>query len=232
MKNNILFIPMRSKSKTLKDKNIMEIGGQPLFKWFLDAAAFSNIEKIILGVDSEDYKKIIRNVYDGENKIQFYDRLPDNAQDGSTTEDVVLEFINRYPVSEDVTFVLGQITNPFVTTADINNMLQFYQQTDKYKSLISVSSMDGRFFWKEDKRGFARSINYDYRNRPLRQNYEQTKSIFMENGALYINRTKNILQSQNRLTPPVGLYVMQYHTHLELDDEFDKAAINALLWRM
>ena len=61
-------------------------------------------------------------------------------------------------------------------------------------------------------------MNYDYRHRPRRQEFE---GLLMENGAFYINTVANILESCNRLSGKIGIYVMPEYTSFEIDEPDD-----------
>lgn len=58
----IAFIPIRSKSVRIKDKNIKLLWGRPLLYWALKAANFSKLfKKVVVATDSEKYIKIIKS---------------------------------------------------------------------------------------------------------------------------------------------------------------------------
>ena len=81
-----------------------------------------------------------------------------------------------------------------------------------------------RFFWNAD----GSSMNYDYRNRPRRQNFD---GMLMENGAFYINSVKNILASKNRLSGKIGIYEMPEYTATEIDEPDDWIILEKLMYR-
>ena len=79
-----------------------------------------------------------------------------------------------------------------------------------------------RFFWSKD----GQSINYDYKNRPRRQDFE---GLLMENGACYINSVKNILQDKNRISGKISVYEMPEYTSVEIDEPDDFLLIEKLM---
>lgn len=219
----ILFLPMRSGSKSIIHKNIQLISGKPLFKWFIDEALESNIDEIHVAIDTVFYEYFIRGYFPkNTEKLNIYYRDKENSEDSSTTESVIIEFLSKNNYNKNDLFILGQITNPFIKSEDINNIIDMYNNTD-YNSILSVSCLNGRFIWGDDG-----PLNYDYKNRPLRQN-DKNNNLYMENGALYISTVGKIFKYKNRLCPSVGLYKMDYHTHYELDDEYDLEIIESLL---
>ena len=86
------FMPLRSGSKSILDKNIKLFNDKPLCYWSLKSCQDSKlIDKIIVAVDSDDYKNIISSF--NFSKIEFYNRQHINAQDNSSTESVILEYL-------------------------------------------------------------------------------------------------------------------------------------------
>ena len=220
----VAFVPMRSGSKEIKNKNIKFICGQPLCYWALSALQKSKVDKIVVAIDSEDYKKIVKNF--GFNKIYFYNRDPENAQDTSTTESVLIEYFKNHDSNFD-DFILVQVTNPFIQERDVNNLIRIYKENG-YNSVLSVADLTGRFIWQDETYNKnSRAINYNYMDRPLRQ--EIKESLYMENGAMYINSILNLLKCENRLTDPIGLYKMPQYTLHEIDSEWDWLLIEKIL---
>src|SRR3990167_8236315 len=60
MNSIIAFIPARSGSKGVPDKNIAEIGGKPLLVRAIESAQRAGIDRIIVSTDSEKYATIAR----------------------------------------------------------------------------------------------------------------------------------------------------------------------------
>ena len=125
---------------------------------------------------------------------------------------MLLEFIKKKKINRKDYLFLVQPTSPYIKSQDYNKAFKKLTKTDK-KSLLSVIKTK-HFFW--NKKGKA--LNYDFKNRPRRQDYD---GIYVENGAFYLNSVKNILNSKNRLTNPVGFYEMSSKSLLELDEKND-----------
>ena len=61
MKNRLCIIPLRSKSKEIKNKNIFKINNTPLCMYAINEAIKSKIfNKIVIASDSERYFNIIK----------------------------------------------------------------------------------------------------------------------------------------------------------------------------
>ena len=99
---NIAFIPVRGGSKSIPLKNIKPLNGKPLVYWSAKAACESGfIDKVIIATDSEEIKNIVLGF--NLDKIEVYDRDSENAQDTSSTESVMLEFIDKAKLNLDKT---------------------------------------------------------------------------------------------------------------------------------
>lgn len=206
----ISFVPLRCGSKSIKFKNIKEFCEKPLSFWCLEALQHSKVDKIFVATDCEKIKKTILSFkFD---KVEIYNRKKENAQDTSSTESVMLEFIKERSFQNDDTFMLVQATSPFIESLDIDNALKMFKDK-KSDSLLSCTRTK-RFFWNDS----YEALNYDFKKRPRRQDF---RGLLMENGALYITTIKNFLHSQNRLNGKISIYEMQAYKGIELDEPED-----------
>lgn len=215
----IAFIPVRGGSKSIPLKNIKLFCGKPLVCWNIEALENCKlVDKIIVATDSD---KIEETVFaQSYKKTEIYRRSAKNACDTASTESVMLEYINYAHLPGDDIFMLVQATSPLTETQHFTDALNIYLK-DQYDSMLTCVR-NYRFFWNED----GTSKNYDYMNRPRRQNF---KGELMENGAFYINTVSNILKSGNRLTGKIGIYEMPEYTATEIDEPDDWIILENLM---
>ena len=215
----IAFIPVRGGSKSIPLKNIKLFCGKPLLYWNIVALQNSEkIDEIVVATDSEEIKRTVAEFcFD---KVKIYNRSNENATDTASTESVMLEYINQNNLSEDSIFMLVQATSPLTETKHFDEALEMYFRGEFDSMLTCVRSY--HFFWNPD----GTSKNYDYQNRPRRQNFN---GELMENGAFYINTIKNILESKNRLSGKIGIYEMPEHTSFEIDEPDDWMVLESLM---
>ena len=135
-----------------------------------------------------------------------------NANDTASTESVMLEFIEKNSFNDSDLFLLVQATSPLTETKDFDEALE-YLKNEKADSLLTCIRTK-RFMWNED----ATPLNYDYKNRPRRQDFD---GLLIENGAFYINSIENIKIEKNRLSGKIAIYEMEEHTAVEIDEEDD-----------
>lgn len=217
----IAFIPVRGGSKSIPLKNIKNFCEKPLVYWNVNALQNClEVDKIVVATDSPVIKDTVLSFK--FSKVEVYDRKPENAVDTASTESVMLEYIDAANLSERDTFMLVQATSPLTEIKHFEEGLKLYN-SGKFDSILTCVR-NYRFFWNED----GTSKNYDYKNRPRRQNFD---GMLMENGAFYINSVKNIKESGNRLSGKIGIYEMPEYTATEIDEPDDWIILENLMLR-
>lgn len=217
----IAFIPVRGGSKSIPLKNIKPFCGKPLVCWNIEALEdCPEVDEVVVATDSNE----IWNTVSAQSymKTRLYRRSAENACDTASTESVMLEYIQYAQLSEDDIFMLVQATSPLSQSIHFTEALQLYAIGEYDSMLTCVRNF--RFFWNED----GTSKNYDYMNRPRRQNFD---GMLMENGAFYINTVKNILANGNRLGGKIGIYEMPEYTATEIDEPDDWTILESLMYR-
>ncbi len=207
----VAFIPVRGGSKSIPGKNILPFNGKPLLYWTAKAAQdCPEISEIIIATDSEEIADTATHL--GLSKIVVYHRSAENANDKASTESVMLEYLEKSLLYAEDRFILIQATNPFLLTEHLSKgIAQMNLQPDG--SIISCATFK-RFLWNRN----GTPMNYDFMNRPRRQDFD---GEMLENGAFYINSVGNILQTKNRLTPPISIVEMPEYSAVEIDEPED-----------
>ena len=209
---SIAFVPMRSGSKSIKNKNIKLFCNKPLFYWGLSAALSSNqFDEIIISTNSENYAELIQQEFRSPIiKIDF--RSEELSQDETSTEDVLIEFFNRCPEYEKSLCILHQITSPFVKKDDFKLAIEIMSEAN-FDSLLSVVNFK-RFVWDAN----ATPVNYNPQKRPRRQDMPP---FYCENGALYAFGVKHFTQQRSRLFGKIGFLEMANESLIEIDEPLD-----------
>lgn len=219
MSKVIAFIPVRGGSKSIPLKNIKPLCGKPLVCWNIEALeACPSVDEIVVATDSDEIWKTVESR--NYKKTHLYRRSAQNACDTASTESVMLEYIEYAKLAKDEIFMLVQATSPLTEAVHFTEALQTYKE-GKYDSMLTCVR-NYRFFWNED----GSSMNYDYMNRPRRQNFS---GMLMENGAFYINTVGNILTNGNRLGGKIGIYEMPEYTATEIDEPDDWMILEKLM---
>ena len=219
---NIAFIPVRGGSKSIPLKNIKILNGKPLVYWTAKAANDAMfVDKVIIATDSEEIKSTVLSF--GFDKLEVYDRNPANAQDTSSTESVMVEYIEKSELEGEDKFILIQATSPLLKSNHIDEMYEKLLNSDADSIFSGVR--EKQFHWIETLQG-VEPINYDYKNRPRRQDFN---GIIAENGACYINSVKNILENNCRISGKIITYEMPPETAYEIDEPSDWLIIENIM---
>lgn len=212
--NIIAAIPARGGSKGIPRKNIRLLCGKPLIAYTIEAALGSKyIDRVVVSTEDEEIAKIAR-----EYVAEVIERPQELADDFAPTEPV-LEHVFRYMkeaegYQADV-IVLLQPTSPLRNSQHIDEAIETFF-SNKYDSLLSVCPSHA-FLWKTDRKKVY-SVNYDFRNRPRRQDRHPE---YRENGAIYITKYDILSNEHNRLGGKIGIYIMPPEDSWEIDTEFD-----------
>lgn len=134
----------------------------------------------------------------------------------------MLEFIDKNSFDEDDLFLLVQATSPLTQTKDFDEALEKLKTDDADSLLTCIRTK--RFYWNND----SAPLNYDFRNRPRRQDFD---GLLMENGAFYINSIGNIKKDKNRLSGKIAIHEMEDFTAVEIDEEDDWMIAEKLMYK-
>jgi N-acylneuraminate cytidylyltransferase len=135
----------------------------------------------------------------------------------------MLEYLEKANYKNDDKFFLIQATSPMLKPEYIDEMYNALENSDADSIFSGVR--EKQFHWIETKNG-VKPINYDYKNRPRRQDFN---GILAENGACYINSVKNILKDKCRLSGKIIAYELPAYTSYEIDEPQDWIIIENLL---
>ena len=205
----IAFIPVRGGSKSIPKKNIKIFCGKPLIYWnLIELENCSQVDEIVVASDSEDIISVVEEF--NFSKVVVYRRNNENAQDHSTSESIMLEYINFAKLDLLDVFMLVQATSPFTKSKDFSNGLKMMNSYDTVFSCAKIK----RFIW--DKH--SNPLNYDFKNRPRRQDFDGT---YMENGAFCISLVSDIIKHNNRISGNIGICEMPEYTFVEIDEPED-----------
>jgi N-acylneuraminate cytidylyltransferase len=213
MRKVIAFIPARGGSTSIPKKNIKHFCGHPLIFWNINELnKCKEVTEIWVATDSEEIADATRSF--NIEKVKIFHRSNENAQDHSSTESVMLEFLEKKDFRGDTIFILSQATSPFTLKKNYQEGINAISD-QSYDSVLSVVRKKS-FYWNEN----GTPINYDFAKRPRRQDFSGT---LQENGAFYISTVENIRRSENRLYGKIGLVEMPDYSSIELDEKEDWA---------
>lgn len=207
---NLGIIPARGGSKGIPRKNIKLMNGKPMVAYTIEAAQKSRLEHFVVSTEDEEIKNICEGL-----GAEVLPRSEELACDSTHTAHVIADVLKRIDYEPD-TVVLLQPTSPLRNEVHINEALDVYEH-GTFDSVMSVGLFTS-FIWVLGLQ-CPYPMNYDpYGRRPRRQD---KLTEFMENGAIYIFKTKDFLEKHYVLPGRLGFYVMPEESCLEVDTPFN-----------
>ncbi|MDB2648004.1 acylneuraminate cytidylyltransferase family protein [Flavobacteriaceae bacterium] len=221
----LAIIPARSGSKGIPGKNWKSFDGKPLIQYSIDSARKScYISEIIVSTDSLKILDILKN----NSFVKIHNRSGILSSDESPITDTIHEIINLQTNKPEYILLL-QPTSPLRTGSQIDNALDLLINNPYLNSIVSVIKMDdihpARMYWE----------NFDDMTlKPVLANNETSRRqdiepAFYRNGAIYIVRTESFLKTQKLMCHPLGGYVMNNKSWLNIDDDRDLIIAESLI---
>ncbi|WP_437187183.1 cytidylyltransferase domain-containing protein [Planctomicrobium sp. SH668] len=212
----IAMIPARLGSKRLKQKNLREIQGRSLVEFAVERAIHSGVfAEVWVNSESDVFAPSAE-----KHGAKFHQRPEELSRDDVTSEDFVMEFINKHEC--DYVVQVHSIT-PLLQSSEIREFAAVLK-AGKYNTLLShittplQSSMNDQ------------PVNFSYELMPMTQNISPiqiiTWSITGWNAAAYRER----YESKNcaTFTAPIGYFEVKKSSGLVVKTEEDFQLIEAI----
>ena len=210
-------IPARGNSKSVKQKNMQKVSGQPLIYYTLKSALDSKrLNKIVVSSESS---KIIN--YCKKKRVQVIKRPNSLSKDNSPTEKVInhtLTYLKKYEKYKPDLIVILQPTSPFRKSKDIDEAIKFILKDKNSDCLVSVQKVPHNFepFSQMiiNKKGYLKNF---IKQKKLRLRKQDKQLTFSRNGAaIYIiKKTKNL---KSILAGKILPYQMPIISSLDIDN--------------
>jgi len=203
----------RGGSKSIPRKNIINIKGKPMIYYTINSSLQSKVDETYVCTDDIEIFNLSESF--GAKCLM---RPPELATDNSPSEDSLLFFADQ--IDFDL-LVFIQPTSPLLKYNYINEGINYIIE-DFYDSVFSVSSEHWLPRWDKE----MKPINWQTNKRPRRQDMDE---CFIENGAFYITKKENLLESKLRYSGRIGGVVMPYSESFQVDSYDDLAIIEKLI---
>lgn len=207
-------IPARGGSKGIPQKNLRLLAGKPLISYTIKQSLNSSlVNRTFVSTDSLAIKEVSEKC-----GAEVIVRPSSLAKDKTTSEAAVrhaIKYLERKGGYLPDIIVFLQCTSPLRRKNDIDRAIK-YLLKNKYDSIFSA--YEKHYMVWEENRGKLRSLNFDYRKRPRRQDKNKE---YVENGSIFIFKRNSFLTYGNRICGKAGVYVMPYEYSIDIDDLFD-----------
>jgi N-acylneuraminate cytidylyltransferase len=214
--NNIAIIIARGGSKRIPRKNIKDFYGKPLISYSINAALNSKVfSKVLVSTDDKEIAEVSRRC---GAEVPFF-RSSINANDFATTEDVILEVLDRlkkYGIIFD-SFCCIYPTAPFLTGVKLKNSYEKFYSTNA-NTLFSIC----KFSYPiqrglRQKGGFVEMLFPENENKRS----QDLEPVFHDAGQFYWGRINYFLQKKKLFgTMAVGFELSELEVQ-DIDTETD-----------
>ncbi len=220
-KKTVAIIPARSGSKSVKDKNVVNLEGHPLIAYSIAAAKMSDkIDRIIVSTDSEYYADISRK-YGAE--VPFI-RPKEISEDDSTDKDFFDHALKWFSQSENIIpeyWIHLRPTTPLRDPAIIDDAIDCIINDKNMTSLRSGHPCpESPFKWFfRDKNGLFTSLlnNAEKSNLPK----EEFQQVYIPDGYVDILKASHFGNKDNLHGERMIGYISPVCEEIDSKEEFD-----------
>lgn len=220
----LAIIPARSGSKSVKDKNIRMMNGQPMISYSIQHALQSKyINRVIVSTDSEGYAQIARE-YGAE--VPFL-RPAEYATDTSLDIDVfehALRFLKETEEYVPDIVVHLRPTYPIRNVDDIDRMVEIMLENDDADAVRCIAPVKETPYkmWREGENGRIIPLLDDIEeayNMPR----QQLPQVYMQNACIDCIRASVIMEQHSMTGKNIYGYEMSDNYDIDTEEEFLRA---------
>ena len=219
-------IPARSGSKSIKDKNIMSIGGKPLIAYSIEHAKKSKlINRIIVTTDSEYYAEISRQ-YGAETP---FIRPEEIAGDESTDLEVfthILNFLKEREGSMPDICVHLRPTCPIRNADDIDLMIKILLENEKIDSVRSLSEAPETPYkmWNLNENNLIKPLIECGIKEAYNLPRQKLPKVYIQNASVDVFRSATIIEKRSMTGENIYGYLMKDFYDIDTYEQFEKVS--------
>jgi CMP-N,N'-diacetyllegionaminic acid synthase len=215
----LAFIPARSGSKGLADKNIKELNGKPLLAYSIEAAQKSGLfDRVFVSTDSARYAAVAEGF---GCEIPFL-RASSLSSDTASVWDAMQEAVTYFEKERNEFYdyvCLLQPTSPLRTSGDITGAYQILKK-NRADSVVSVTETEHSPLWcntLDENLSLKDFISPAVAKTPR----QQLPKYYRLNGAIYWIKT-SLLKNEIALYGKNSYaYIMTQENSIDIDTEID-----------
>jgi CMP-N,N'-diacetyllegionaminic acid synthase len=225
----VAFVPARSGSKRLKDKNIKLLNGKPLVIWTLEAVvSCKKISQVIFSTDSLEYWNLVKSYIKSE-KITFDFREINDASDNVKIFDYLKNNNKKIFSSLKGAFILALPTAPFRNKYHIEEAIKLFESSNKPVFSATEFSFPISFAFK------LKNKKWDpvFKNSPMitgNTRSQDQEKVYRPNGAIYIRRIEDLLDNDMKtLYDDAVPFIMDIQDSIDIDNISDFNIAEAIM---
>ena len=199
----VAFIPARSGSKRVKDKNIRDFNGKPLIAHSIESALESSLfDSVICATDSQEYADIAMSYGANVPFLRNNDSSDDNSPDISWVKYMLQKLKEERGEEYDI-FSILRPTSPFRKASTIRRAWSTFkeneQRFDSLRAVEKTSQHPGKM-WTIDNMHLNPLLPFYRNNVPWHSSQScSLPEVFVQNASLEISHVKNVFE-KNTIT--------------------------------
>lgn len=219
-------IPARGGSKGVHRKNLQTFLDKPLLVHSIEYALNSKlVDDVFVSTEDTEIGEVAEQA-----GARIIWRPLDISGDTATTESAIDHGLNemvKRGLGCDIVALL-QPTSPLRPGGSLEEALKTFVEGG-LDSLLSISPTH-RFFWRI--KGQEALAEYNYMDRPRRQDMQAEDIRYLENGSLYLFTAKHFREVGNRLGGKIGYILFEEEYSYEIDSWDDLRFLEQLAKRL
>lgn len=226
----VAIIPARGGSKGVKAKNLRKVGGISLVgRSILHAQACQDIGLVVVTSDSDEILE--EAVRTGGTTVRLVKRPAELATDTANGDDVIVHALGAIGFNgntpEDHLTVFLQPTCPIRRAGLISDCI-FTLRKANADSLFTAH--EGHFAWYRAPAGMVERgafsdvllpVRGGLKDRTNRQQIRPENRIYLENGCVYVSKTRELLKCGARLFGKIEMQLTTKEDSVDIDTEYD-----------
>ena len=205
-------ITARGNSKSIPNKNILDINNKPLIAYSIEASKGSDVIETWVSTDCKKIKDI---------SLKYGAMVIERPKELAT--DLILNEPSLIHFAEEVDFdflIFIQPTSPFIKSKYINQGIKF-MLTGKYDSVFTSTKKHWVPHWDLK----INPVGWNINNRPRRQERDE---YYEENGMFYISSKRQLLKSKLRYGGRIGVLKIPSYDSFQIDSKEDLELVKRL----
>ena len=215
MSSVISLIPARGGSKTLPNKNLIEVGGQPLIAYAIQASQASSVNDTWVSTDSDEIKEVSQAL--GAKVIL----RPPHLSNDIIMPDAALVHFAEHVHFDYLVFI--QPTSPLIKSEYIEQGICMVTR-EGFDSAFAAVEEHWTPSWTMSTE--PSPINWDVHERPRRQDMP---SRLREVGMVYVTKKQIILSTGLRYGGRIGAFTIPLKDSLDINTQDDIDFLRRLL---
>ncbi|MDC0233048.1 acylneuraminate cytidylyltransferase family protein [Pelagibacteraceae bacterium] len=219
--NIVAFIPAKTNSIRLPNKNFKNFNGKPLVYWtILEAKKSKLFRSIIVSTDNKKFENICSKL-----KVDFHNRETKFMKPKSSVLSLCTDFLEneiRNGNNIDILCIL-YATAPLRKSSDIINTYNLISETCHFSMAVSKYNLP----YNQALNIKNNRIECIWKNEIFNNN-SKLNNAFVDNGSTYFVNVKSFLREKTFYGKSLKTYEMPWHKSIDINNHYDFKLVKKL----